>query len=120
MILFQKLLLNAGQNENPSGGGLGDALPMIIVWVVVIVLFGYFAMYRPEKKRKKQKQEMLDSMKKGSRVTTIGGIQGKIVRIKDDTLIIEVGSVGNEKMEIEIQRWAVGSVNNPDDDSSAD
>ena len=117
MNFLQKLLL---EGEATNTCSMGGSWLMIVFWLVVIVLFGYFAMYRPEKKRKKQKQEMLDSMKKGSKVTTIGGIQGKIVRIKDDTLIIEVGSMGTEKVEMEVQRWAIGSVVNPDDESSND
>ena len=42
------------------------------------------------------------------------------MRIKDDTLIIEVGSMGTEKVEMEVQRWAIGSVVNPDEESSDD
>ena len=60
----------------------------IIMLVVLIAVF-YFMLIRPENKRKKKAQEMRDSLKKGDTITTIGGIVGKIVMVKPDTIVIE-------------------------------
>lgn len=97
-----------------SGGGTTptDGSPWIlIIYVVGIAALFYFMMYRPQKKKEKQKKNMLEEMKKGDKVTTIGGIQGTIAQIKDDAIVIEVASIGSaEKVKIEVQKWAIGSV----------
>ena len=75
----------------------------IIMLVVLIAVF-YFMLIRPENKRKKKAQEMRDSLKKGDTITTIGGIIGRVVNIKDETIVIETGS---DRSKIRITRWAV-------------
>lgn len=105
-----------------TGSGAGDAAGggttptdgspwILIIYVVGIAALFYFMMYRPQKKKEKQKKNMLEEMKKGDKVTTIGGIQGTIAQIKDDAIVIEVASIGSaEKVKIEVQKWAIGSV----------
>ena len=78
----------------------------IIMLVVLIAVF-YFMLIRPENKRKKKAQEMRDSLKKGDTITTIGGIIGRIVSIKDDTIVIETGS---DRTKIRFRRSAISSV----------
>ena len=60
-----------------------------ILMLVVLFALMYFLMIRPENKRKKQAQEMRDSLKKGDVITTIGGVVGKIVSVNNDTIVIE-------------------------------
>lgn len=104
----------AADTTGTSSGGSSSWV--LIIYVVVIAALFYFMLYRPNKKKEKQKKNMLESMKKGDRITTIGGIQGKIAQIKDDSLVIEVASVGGaEKVKLEIQKWAIGTVENSDD-----
>ena len=77
-------------------------LPMILIFVIF-----YFMLIRPQRKKDKEAKAMLDSLKVGDRICTIGGIYGTIVRIKDDVLTIEVG---DQKTQMMIARWAVRNV----------
>ena len=90
---------------NPTGGA-GGALGSIIMIVAMIAIF-YFLMYRPQKKQEKEKQAMINILKVGDEITTIGGIIGKIVSIKEETLLIETGK---DKNKIRILRSAVRNV----------
>ena len=77
----------------------------IIMLVVLIAVF-YFMLIRPENKRKKKAQEMRDSLKKGDTITTIGGIVGKIVMVKPDTIVIEAS---DDRVRMELTKWAVST-----------
>ena len=77
-------------------------LPMILIFVVF-----YFLLIRPQRKKDKEAKQMLESLKVGDRICTIGGIYGTIVRIKDDVLTIEVGE---QKTQLVFARWAVRNV----------
>ncbi len=74
---------------NENGGGLG----MIIAMVAFIAIF-YFIAVRPQKKQQKQIDDMRNNLQVGDEITTIGGIIGKIVSIKDETCVIETGRDG--------------------------
>ena len=60
-----------------------------IIMIVVMIAIFYFLLIRPESKRKKQAQQMRDSLKKGDMITSIGGIVGKIVHVTENTIVIE-------------------------------
>ena len=77
----------------------------ILMLVVMIAIF-YFMLIRPENKRKKQAQEMRDSLKKGDVITTIGGIVGKIVTVNQDTIVIETSE---DRVRMELTKWAVST-----------
>ena len=79
-----------------------------LVMLVVLFVFMYFVMIRPENKRKKQVEDMRNSLKKGDQITTIGGIVGKIVMINEETIIVETS---DDRVRMELAKWAV-SVNN--------
>ena len=64
-------------------------------------------MIRPENKRKKQAQNMRDSLKKGDMITTIGGIVGKIVMVNPNTIVIETS---DDRVRMELTKWAVSQV----------
>lgn len=81
------------------------AFSSIIMLVVLIAVF-YFMLIRPENKRKKKAQEMRDSLKKGDTITTIGGIVGKIVMVKPDTIVIETS---DDRVRMELTKWAVST-----------
>lgn len=78
----------------------------IIMLVIMFAIF-YFLLIRPENKRKKQAQQMRDSLKKGDVITTIGGIIGHIVHVDKDTLVIETSE---DRVRMEITKWAVSTV----------
>jgi len=82
------------------------SLGWIVPYAVVIGAF-YFFLIRPQKKKEKATQEMRNSIKEGSEVVTIGGLYGKVVNAKEDTLTIEVGA---DKVKLKIARWAIGKV----------
>ena len=79
--------------------------------IVIIVLF-YFLLIRPQRKRDKETKAMLNAMKVGDKVVTIGGICGKIVKIKDSNVFIETGNIGtqDEKSVLKMERDAIKSV----------
>ena len=70
-----------------------------IIMIVVMVAIFYFLLIRPESKRKKQAQQMRDSLKKGDMITSIGGIVGKIVHVTENTIVIETSDQPETKKE---------------------
>ena len=90
----------------PDGGM--SPLVMIAVYGVFFVLM-YFIFFRPQNKKKKKEAEMRKNAQVGDEITTIGGICGKIIAVKDETesVIIETGS---DRARIRVKRWAIGSV----------
>lgn len=81
---------------------LVNFLPLVILIAVM-----YFLMIRPQRKKDKAINEMRRSLTVGDEIVTIGGIVGKIVKTKDETIVIQVGS---ERIKLEMMRWAVSSV----------
>ncbi|HHY78342.1 MAG TPA: preprotein translocase subunit YajC [Clostridiales bacterium] len=76
----------------------------ILLYVVILGVF-YLLLIRPQKKKEKQIQEMRNSIKEGDEILTIGGIYGKVLNVKDETLTIEVGA---DKTKLKIAKWAIG------------
>ena len=87
---------------NQGGGWIGT-----IVMILLLVVVMYFFMIRPQKKQEKQVNEMRDNLQVGDEITTIGGIIGKIVSIKEETILVETG---RDKVKIRFLRSAVRSV----------
>ena len=79
---------------------------MSIVMLVGMLAIFYFLVIRPENKRKKKAEEMRNSLKKGDKITTIGGIVGRIVMVNEQSLIIETSE---DRVRMEITKWAVSS-----------
>lgn len=72
--------------------------------IAVLVAVFYFFMIRPERKRKKETEEMRSSLTVGDPVVTIGGLAGKIVEIKNDEIVFETG---DDRVRIEVKKWAI-------------
>ncbi len=90
----------AGAAEGSAqSGGFGP----IIMLVVMIVLM-YFLTIRPQKKKQKEEQQMRDSIQIGDEITTIGGIMGRVVTVKEDSIVIETGA---DRVKMRFQRWAI-------------
>ncbi len=87
----------AGSAPAPTGssGGIG-----MIIYLVAMVAIFYFILIRPQKKRQRQMQNMLDAMQKGDEIVTIGGIMGKVFDIRQDCVIITT-SADETKMKFE-------------------
>ena len=99
----------------PAGGGIVAFMPFILM----IVLF-YFLLIRPQKKQEKKTRQMLAALQVGDKVVTIGGIRGKITKLKDDVVYVETGFVGNpqERSTIKFDRNAIKTVETIHDDEA--
>lgn len=85
---------------------MGD--PSFIIMLVLMLAMLYFFMIRPENKRKKEAQNLRDSLKVGDVITTIGGIVGTICKVDESTIVIETSA---DRVRIEFTKWAVSSKN---------
>lgn len=85
-----------------NGSMLATLLPLVLLLVVM-----YFLLIRPQKKREKEVNAMRSSVQVGDEIITIGGICGKVVKTKDESLVIQVGA---DRVKFEIMRWAVSKV----------
>lgn len=93
----------------------GSGMTSILMIVVMLAIF-YFLLIRPENKRKKQAEEMRNSLKKGDWITTIGGVYGRIVAITDRTIVIETSE---DRVRVEFVKSAIGSVGTLDEQAAA-
>ena len=86
-------------------------IPLILLFVLM-----YFMLIRPQKKKAKETQKMRNNVQVGDEVTTIGGIIGIVVSLKEYTLVIETAG---ERNKIRIKRWAIQSNDTVHDDAEA-
>lgn len=80
---------------------------MTIIPLILLIAVMYFLMIRPQKKRERETTAMRNSVQVGDEIVTIGGICGKIVKTKDETIIIQVGA---DKVKFEMMRWSISKV----------
>ena len=85
-----------------AGASMGSTVIMLVLMVAVF----YFMLIRPENKRKKEAEQMRASVKKGDKVTTIGGIVGTVVDVKENNIVIETSA---DQVRIEIAKWALST-----------
>lgn len=95
-----------------AGTGMGSTIMMIVLMIAIF----YFLMIRPENKRKKQAEEMRNSLKKGDWLTTIGGVYGHVVGITDRTVVIETSE---DRVRVEFLKSAIGQVGTLDEQAAA-
>lgn len=88
--------------NNAQGAGMASSLIMILVMVAIF----YFMLIRPENKRKKEAEQMRSAVKNGDKITTIGGIVGTVVIVKESKIVIETGA---DQVRIELEKWAISS-----------
>ena len=91
---------------NNQGGGGGQII-MTIVMVVLVGVFFYFFMIRPQRKQEKEVNEMRNSLSVGDEITTIGGIIGKVISIRDETVVIETS---HDRTKIRLLKSAISKV----------
>ena len=89
-----------------QAGGVGPDMGGTILMMVVMLGVFYFMLIRPENKRKKEAEQMRDTLKVGDEVTTIGGVTGKVVHVKDDKFVLETGA---DQVRIEFAKWALST-----------
>lgn len=94
----------AASDATASAGLFGNAMPLIMI-VVLIAVF-YFFMIRPEQKKRKAAEEMRSNLGVGDKITTIGGMVGKIVDISNDLITFETGE---DRVRIQVTKWAIST-----------
>ena len=98
----------AGTGDAAASGG-ASSYSGIIILVVMIAVF-YFMLIRPENKKKKAAEEMRKNLSVGDKITTIGGMVGKVVDVSGDLITFETGE---DRVRIQVTKWAI-STNNID------
>ena len=107
-MFFEFLDQSAAGNQQAS---IWQGVLTIGIWVVVIGV-AYFLLIRPQRKKQKAEDELRNNIEIGDDVTTIGGIVGRIIAVRDDdeTIVIETG---NDKTRMRFKKWAISSVDTP-------
>jgi preprotein translocase subunit YajC len=102
-VILTILLMAQQGGEQGGGGGFSLLLPFILIFVIM-----YLLMIRPQAKKQKQRQKMLEAIQKGDNIITTGGIHGKIVSFGDDgkTVIVKV----DDNVKLNVDRSAIGIV----------
>ena len=90
--------------NGPAGAGanMGSTLVMMVAMIAIF----YFMLIRPENKRKKDAEQMRSAVKKGDKITTIGGIVGTVVDVKENNIVIETSA---DQVRIELAKWAIST-----------
>ena len=95
-------MLNFLTTTATGSTGMASSLVMLVVMIAIF----YFMLIRPENKRKKETEEMRSSIRNGDMITTIGGIVGTVVDIKENNVVIETGA---DRVRIEFAKWGISS-----------
>ncbi len=89
-----------------AGTAPASSLSSLFIPLLLMIAVFYFMLIRPENKRKKEAEQMRSAVKVGDEITTIGGITGTVVSVKDDKFVIETGA---DQVRIEFVKWALSS-----------
>ena len=91
----------------PQGGGSsgGSMFSTLIMFALIFMIF-YFMIMRPQQKRNKERQAMLDSVKKGDKVVTSGGLHGKVANVDEKTILLDVG----DNIKLKFDRSAINLI----------
>lgn len=116
MILLNSLLATTNAATSQQTVGMGALLLQLAPFLVLIPLM-YFLMIRPQKKKQKEEQKMRESLRVGDEVTTIGGITGRVLSIKEDSFVIETGAA---RTKMTMKKWALQSVETIHEDDDID
>lgn len=97
-----------------AGGNTWLSMLLQLSPFLLIIVLMYFIMIRPQKKKQQEEQKMRNGVRVGDELTTIGGICGRVVNVKDDTLIIETGA---DRNKMTIKKWAIQTVDTVHEDN---
>ena len=113
MNLFTTVAYATGAAAPAAGQGNSfAALSTSVLPLAIIIVLFYVMLIRPQRKKEKETKAMINALKVGDKVVTIGGICGKVSKIKDNFIFIETGNIGteSEKSVIKMERDAIKSV----------
>ena len=103
--MFQNLILmQCAPGTGQPGGGM-ESLMSLLPFVLIIVVF-YFLILRPQQKRQKERQKLLESIKKGDRVITAGGIHGTVEGIEDKVLLVKIA----DSVKVKVERSSITTI----------
>lgn len=105
-------MINLTADASAQNGGTGSIVLMILMYAAI---FGamYLFLIRPQKKKQKEEKKMRENLQVGDEVVTIGGIYGRVISLKEDTMVIESLS---DHSKLTIARWALQTNNTVHDD----
>jgi len=103
-LFVQYLLFGVGQQADGTQGGGGSWISFLM-FPAIIAIF-YFLIIRPQNKKQKETQKMLENLKKGDRVVTIGGIHGVIQSVKEQSVIVKI----DDNVKVEFSRSAISTI----------
>lgn len=115
--LFNLFGGGAGANAGAEGGTPAGGNPMSLILMVGLFAVMYFVMIRPQKKKQKEEQQMRDTIQIGDEITTIGGIMGRVVTVKEDSIVLETGA---DRVKMKFQRWAIQTNNTANERMAAE
>jgi len=104
MMLFPDVVHAMGVS-GAEGAQQGGGTSMLIMLVAIFAIF-YFLMIRPESKRRKERQAMLDALKRGDKIVTLGGLYGEVQDVHDDKIVVKIA----DNVKVEISKSAVNAV----------
>ena len=96
-----------------AAGGGSSTWPMLVVMPLIILVF-YFLVMRPQNKKQKEAKKMLEGLRKGDRIVTIGGLRGTVVSVKDDAVVLKV----DDNTKLEYSKSAVATVLKREEEST--
>jgi len=93
-----------------NGASGSASLISIVLYLVFFIAIMYLLIFLPQKRREKKSKELVESAQVGNMITTIGGVSGKIINIKDDEVTVETSVM---KTQIVFKKWAIKEVQKP-------
>ena len=92
---------NTANNQTAAGG---SSIIVMVGWVAMMLVAMYFLMIRPQRKKQKEEKQMRENLQVGDEVVTIGGIYGRVISLKEDSMVIESKS---DHSKLTVARWAL-------------
>ena len=110
MLLNYLCMTSTGTSAEGTASS-GSSWSMILLLGLMFVVM-YFMMIRPQKKKQAEEQKLRDSVQIGDEITTIGGINGRVVTVKEDSIVIETGA---DRTKMKLMRWGIQTNNTAND-----
>ena len=98
------IILQCAGQEGQEGGGM-DIFGSMLPFILIILVF-YFLILRPQQKRQKDKQKMLQSVKKGDKVITAGGIHGQVEGVEDKIILVKIA----DGIKVKVEKSSIGNI----------
>lgn len=104
--LFATIAFAEGEATQAQAGGAGALISSFFPLILMIAIF-YFLLWRPQQKKEKKFREMLAALQTGDKIITSSGIEGKVISVKDEDVVIETGA---DRLKLTFKKWAIKDV----------